>query len=384
MVFNGTRLRDVRELFNLSQNDLEDRLNLPDKTILKYENGIEEPSFKVQVQINNFFALRMTFFNKKDSVTRVTNYNEISFDPKYLDELKSKERELQFVNMSDNFLNEVFKYLNIVKTSIMDVLKEVQSMKDKSVDIDEIADRVRDDLGIDKKNGDIMAAIEKSGVFVLERGLNKHIGSYSTWTDTNRPYIILKTNRYGSDRLFDLAHEFGHLLLHRGNDFSSFDVDYLKKLEREANQFANSFLLEKDFFIKNFQRTIKDPSNPDQYLFLKKYYGTSIVPIEKRARKLGLLNQTQSKEFYRVLKSLGYDKHEPYDLDVPFYIPGKIYTILNALSADELNDIYNTFGINEEFLYKVFLRKIEELHKDEKIKTARIIPMKSIKKRSSK
>lgn len=384
MSFNGTRLRDVRELFNLSRKDLEKRLNLPKKTILKYENGIEEPCFKVQVQLNSLFDLRMPFFSKNDPVPKVTNYNEMSFNEKYANELKSKERELQFVNMSDSFLHEILKYLNLGKTTIINLLKEVQIMKDNNLDMDEIAKYVRKSLNLDKKNNDLMSAIEKSGVFVLERGLNKKIGTYSTWTDTNHPYIILRTNKYGSDRLFELAHEFGHILLHRGYDFSSSDVYYGRSLEREANHFANSLLLEKDFFIQNFERTIDDKTNPKQYLQLKKYYGVAIVPLEKRARKLGLLSFEQSKQFYQNRIKLGYDKEEPYAFDVPIYIPGKVYTILNALSADELNDIYDTFGVHEEFLYKVFLRKIGEFPKEHDLNHGRIISMKSVKQSREK
>ncbi|MCF6515330.1 ImmA/IrrE family metallo-endopeptidase [Lactobacillus sp. S2-2] len=379
MSFNGTRLRDVRELFNFTRKDLEKLLNLPNNTILKYENGIEEPTFAIQVKLNNLFDLKMPFFSKIDSVPKVTNYDEVSFNSKYVNDLKSKERELQFINMSDSFLREILKYLNLGKTTIVDILKEVQLMKDNNLSIDEIAKYVRESLQLDKKNNDLMSAIEKSGVFVLERGLNKKIGTYSTWTDTNRPYIILRNNKYGSDRLFDLAHEFGHLLLHRGSDFNSSDVNYIKKLKSEANYFASALLLEKDFFIQNYKRTINDPTDPKQYLQLKQYYEVSIFLIKKRARKLGLINARQSKIFYQKISKLGYDENEPYLLDIPIYIPGKIYTILNALSSNELNAIYDTFGVHEAFLYKVFLRKIEDFSSGNKLKSARVIPIEAAK-----
>ena len=69
-------------------------------------------------------------------------------------------------------------------------------------------------------------------------------------------YLVLK-KKSSVRRNFDLAHELGHLLMHKHIDMDSLDKKELRRVEHEANDFASYFLLPKDEFIKNFQELSK-------------------------------------------------------------------------------------------------------------------------------
>lgn len=53
---------------------------------------------------------------------------------------------------------------------------------------------------------------------------------------------------------FSLTHELGHWILDKGNnDPEELEKDEYKEMEQRANNFASSFLLPKDAFIKSVQ-----------------------------------------------------------------------------------------------------------------------------------
>ncbi|WP_039731044.1 ImmA/IrrE family metallo-endopeptidase, partial [Enterococcus mundtii] len=63
----------------------------------------------------------------------------------------------------------------------------------------------------------------------------------------------------------------------------------IKVIEKEANDFASYFLLPEQEFINDFKQ-IKKKSNPYSYVELKMKYMVSIIALEYRAYKLGLLS----------------------------------------------------------------------------------------------
>lgn len=65
------------------------------------------------------------------------------------------------------------------------------------------------------------------------------------------PFIILGTNKgVAVRRNFDLAHELGHLVLHRHIQFDLLSPEEYKTIEHEADIFASEFLLPEEAFKK--------------------------------------------------------------------------------------------------------------------------------------
>ena len=83
-----------------------------------------------------------------------------------------------------------------------------------------------------------MRTVENSGVIILNlpRDIPK-IDAFSTWAklDEERPIIALLAGRPMDRIRFNIAHELGHLVLHRSLRSS------LKLVENEANEFASAF-----------------------------------------------------------------------------------------------------------------------------------------------
>ncbi|MGV7292065.1 ImmA/IrrE family metallo-endopeptidase, partial [Mycobacterium kansasii] len=87
--------------------------------------------------------------------------------------------------------------------------------------IAEISLLARERLGVSIHNDDLLYKLEMSGINVMSRFMpvGSSADAYSLWTKDNVPYLVLAIGKSYARRNFDLAHELGHLLLHRAVDF---------------------------------------------------------------------------------------------------------------------------------------------------------------------
>jgi len=117
-------------------------------------------------------------------------------------------------------------------------------------------------------------------------------------SDSKSIYVdkeVFENERYIKTLRFSLAHEIGHLILHK-TIYTGFGVNNLEKyykmlkdipeeqyrfLESQANKFANCLLVPKDCFIKLAEEVIRSaPKNISKYLikpdFMSKYLALSL------------------------------------------------------------------------------------------------------------
>lgn len=355
MNFNGLILRDLREAFNLSRKNLGDKLDVSEQTVWQYESNITSPKFENLNVLKRTFGVDLNYFQKKNPVAKVVSSQYVAYRSNLTSSVKNTERETVYVSVLDDFMNSLLKRVTLPIPIIDDLFDEVVLMREKSFSIDDIAHHVRNRLHIDKQNKLLIAAIEKSGVFVFERSLNAKVEAYSTWTEHGRPYIILGKNKSAVRRMVDVAHEFGHVLLHRNQSFSEQNTPELRRMEKEAFQFASALLLDKSDFEVNFKRYVNDPTNPDDYLALKKHYYVSISALEMRANNLGLISSKQSGYFWGRLTKSGYKQFEPLDDVLPIFVPGKVNAIFSALSLSQIKDLYTETGVNRSFVNQLIL-----------------------------
>lgn len=274
---------------------------------------------------------------------------------------KKTKFELQYLNFIDYYINYFEGFLKVPVGCINELQNEsekiINSTLDNSKAINEVSLLARKFLKIND-NRNLMYVLEKSGIYILEKkNLGHTIDAYSTFTKDKRSFIILGTYKKSAvRRTFDLAHELGHLLLHRNIDMETLDHDEYRMIEKEANDFASEFLLPKNQFIKDFAN-INRPSNPLSYIFLKEKYYVSIAALELRAYKLGLINYQQNRYFYSKINKLRYKKVEPLDSQWAPIRPGKIKAMLDIIFENNLlnvSDLSINMHISEKFLINLF------------------------------
>lgn len=153
----------------------------------------------------------------------------------------------------------------------------------------------------------LISVLEKHGVVVL--GLPTAVpgcSGYSVWVD-NRPVIAIAPDQPGDRLRWTIAHELGHLVVHRvlrgdpGN------------LDAEADAFAAEFMTPRDSMIEEFRLGVAFQDLCD----LKLRWGVSIQSLARRAREVGALSESQYYGTFTRLARLGYSRtREPEAYDV--------------------------------------------------------------------
>ncbi|PPD51026.1 MAG: DNA-binding protein [Methylobacter sp.] len=160
---------------------------------------------------------------------------------------------------------------------------------------------------------DLALAVEGAGVILVreETGIAQ-IEGLSAWSEAlGRPLILLsadKDNGYRSR--FDLAHEIGHLILHKHIKRAT-DRDRHKLMEKQAHQFAGALLLPAE----TFATELRMPVTLDDLLLLKRRWGVSVAAITMRLHALGLLDEEGKLALFKRRSARWGAKSEPGDGD---------------------------------------------------------------------
>ena len=160
---------------------------------------------------------------------------------------------------------------------------------------------------------DIALAIEGAGVILIreETGIAQ-IEGLSAWSDVlGRPLVLLsadKDNGYRSR--FDLAHELGHLILHRHIPRAT-ERERHKQMEQQAHRFAGAFLLPAE----TFALEVRMPVTLDDLLLLKRRWGVSVGAIVMRLRALKILDEEGAQALFKRRSARWGAKSEPGDSD---------------------------------------------------------------------
>jgi len=160
---------------------------------------------------------------------------------------------------------------------------------------------------------DLALAAEGAGVIIVreETGIAQ-IEGLSAWSEElARPFVLLsadKDNGYRSR--FDLAHELGHLVLHRHIKYPT-EHDRHKMLEQQAHRFAGALLLPAE----TFANEVRLPVTMDDLLLLKRRWGVSAAAIIMRLRSLELLTGEEKLVLFKRRSARWGAKSEPGDGD---------------------------------------------------------------------
>jgi Zn-dependent peptidase ImmA (M78 family)/DNA-binding XRE family transcriptional regulator len=160
---------------------------------------------------------------------------------------------------------------------------------------------------------DLALAVEGAGVILIreETGIAQ-IEGLSAWSESlGRPLVLLsadKDNGYRSR--FDLAHELGHLILHRHISRPT-ERDRHKQLEQQAHRFAGAFLLPAE----TFAAEVSTPVTLDDLLLLKRRWGVSVAAIVMRLRELKIVDEEGAQALFKRRSARWGAKSEPGDGD---------------------------------------------------------------------
>ncbi|MEK0364417.1 XRE family transcriptional regulator [Pseudomonas sp. CBC3] len=179
-------------------------------------------------------------------------------------------------------------------------------------DIEQAACECRDLWSLGRRAvPDLAMAVEGAGVILVreETGVAT-IEGLSAWSPAlERPMILLSSDKENAFRSrFDLAHELGHLILHKGIERST-DPDRYKLMEDQAHRFAGAFLLPAETFAAD----VRTPVTLDSLLLLKQRWGVSVGAMIMRLFALKVIDSNTKAQLFKRRSSRWGVKAEPGD-----------------------------------------------------------------------
>ncbi|MDE9798649.1 XRE family transcriptional regulator [Staphylococcus delphini] len=362
-MFKGKNLKALRMIEGCSRKSLADVLQVSEQAVWQYEVQNKMPEIKTIYTLAKWFGVKTSFFFsfqevlfKDDVVERHTiacRYQRHCSSTKILSQNHAQ------ANFYAQLTRHLSGYVKQPHPPILTLVSKIDRYFSQNIEararIQLIANDAREMILGDQSNHQLLLALEKFGVYIYEKDLTDDADAYSFWSKYQVPFIILSNNKgVAVRRHFDLAHELGHLLLHRQVEFDMLSHEDFQRIEKEADIFAVEFLLPEKQFIASFNQ-VKKKSNPDHFVMLKERWYVSIQAMAMRAFYLGLISDTQYRYFWSLINKKGYKKREPLDTEIKLPKPLKINSLLNMLFTQKVltpESLVNDLQVEPEFLYK--------------------------------
>jgi Zn-dependent peptidase ImmA (M78 family)/transcriptional regulator with XRE-family HTH domain len=148
----------------------------------------------------------------------------------------------------------------------------------------------------------LILAAERIGVRVLGLPVTlDSLDAFCLWQRAD-PIIAVLADAPGDRLRFNIAHELGHLVLHRG----STKVDP-RKMEMEADTFAAELLTPRAVLVDLLPRNVTLRS----LTMVKTQWGVSIKSLIRTAREVNVIDQARAVSLYRQISARGWNKMEP-------------------------------------------------------------------------
>lgn len=166
-----------------------------------------------------------------------------------------------------------------------------------------VAENVRSAWNLsDKPIANLLVLLEKVGIRIFSLPISdREVDAFSFYRE-GAAYIFLNTSKSAERLRFDLAHELGHLILHRDQQ-----KNRSREVEQEANDFAASFLISADRLNAQVVGTLK----LDDVFTLKRYWRVSAMAMVERLWRLKHVSEWTRRQWIIELTSRGFRTAEP-------------------------------------------------------------------------
>ncbi|NJM37904.1 MAG: ImmA/IrrE family metallo-endopeptidase [Akkermansiaceae bacterium] len=295
--FNPQMLVIAREFAERTQAELAQFLGVSQGTVSKIEENLIVVTDEMLKKFSTFFNRPASFF------CQFPDYS-LSLEGHFRKKASLTKQILKRANSRMNIerlqINHLVKNcsLNFADPPFCDPDEFVGGPK-------EIAQAIRKHLQI--PNGPVLnlvEVVEKCGCIVrfIDFGTLK-IDGFAVLSGANVPIIFINKAFPADRRRLTLAHEFGHVIMHRGL--------VRPNMDEEAFTFAGEFLMPE----KEIKSSLY-PLNLEKLARLKLKWKVSMAAILQHAKRMGAVNDRYYRYMCSLLSKNGYSKQEPYESNI--------------------------------------------------------------------
>lgn len=348
---NSALLRVARQRLGFSQGEAAEKLSTPQVTLSRYENAVSIPTDEFVVKAATVYDMPISFFRQTDNVFGAP----VSVHPMWRKKTDVTVREIDRILAEMNIrVMHIRRMLDAVEYSPQMNIPRLD-LDDYDGDIERITSIVRAHwLMPSGPFENLTAAVERAGAIVIHSAMG---GSTVSGVTVNvpglLPIIILNQDQPADRMRFTLAHELGHIVMHR---FPSPDM------ETEANNFASALLMPRSEIAIATRGGKLDMA---RLAALKPEWRVSMQAILYRAQSLGFIEKQKAAWLWRKFAMDRMRTREPANLDFPIEQPGVIGRMLR-LHLDN-------FGYSEGELAKIIHVNDNLLHEYYDLKAAPVV-----------
>jgi Zn-dependent peptidase ImmA (M78 family)/DNA-binding XRE family transcriptional regulator len=306
----GDRVRQLRVATGLDQTQLAQRVGVVQGAISRIENGLNRPTDDILVALAGALDCRPDFLAAPlPSVPPTRPWLRAYAD--------APKRDVDQQLAQCAIAIEATERLSLRTLPDAIPIFNGADLHDDE-EIEQFALEVREAAGIPPSSvvGNTTRAAERLGCIVLPMSgeLGRHLG-LSTVADlqpvicVSRPATDPARHVPGDRQRHTIAHELGHLSLHRDLPPPATPED-ARRIERQAHRFAGAFLIPGDALANELDEasgrvTLK------VLAAIKERWGVAIKALVMRCRQLGIIDDDHARSLYKQISSRGWNKAEP-------------------------------------------------------------------------
>lgn len=306
----GERIKQARTYRGKTQAQLAQELGITKQAISKYETNKSKLSTAIISKLPKILGFPLSFFTKeyKDEAKdkSIIYFRTKEIPKKTKDELKEKISILdeEIISYFEKYIN--FPKINVPNSIIPDNINYCDYSRE---DIKQIALQIRNRWKLGFNPIDNLAyIIQRNGYIINKQYINQNKTDGFSQLINNRAYILISANKECAVRSrFDLAHELGHLILHKNVDEEEQGSAYI---ERQADYFASEFIYPSDVFIEEIQEL---PLNFETFVMLKEKWKISIQAIVRKCKDLEIISEDKYIYFQKRISYNKWRNKEPLD-----------------------------------------------------------------------
>lgn len=341
VAFTPSRLTLARQRRGMTLVQLACLIGITAQSLSNAENGRQQPSAATIDKLAEALRFPAEFFSSPD----LEQLQEVQLS--FRARSKTTNRAKSAVRSSARIAVELRRWID---ERFVTPAVDVPSI-DAHMSPELAAEHVRARWGIESTNSipNSIHLLESRGVAVFSLPPDyRDVDAFSFWW-RERPYVMLSTMKSGERSRFDAAHELGHLVMHRNEEYGR---DW-RTTEREANRFASAFLMPRDSVIRH----IVYPATTDRIIRGKRRWKVAAMALAYRLHEMEILSEWTYRQIVLELGRLGYRSGEPDGIvHETSQLLAKVFSALRAdkiplaaaakelsVSSDELRDL--TFGL---------------------------------------
>jgi len=328
LMFNGERLTEIRTVRDMTMEYLASKLGKTKQMVSKYENGKSIPQINTIKKMAQALSVPMKYLLKK-SVT----FDEGSSTLFLRAPLAISKKTIAYARIMSGWGYEISQATEYLSQPFSGLLI------DNQLTIPEKAMELRRQWGLGSQPiKDMVALLESRGfnIFIVDSPELK-TEAYSQIINGTPIIVINKNIGTAVRQRFSLAHELGHMVLHRDLTDGDFDSRN-KEIENQAQQFAEYFLLPAGGFEDSFI------SSKMEHLFaLKEEWLVSLGALAIHCENVGLIDASKRDHLQKQINVRGWKKFEPLDGDIVREVPSAVGgRILSKITdADTFAEFFN-------------------------------------------